>query len=173
MHLESTGTLKGCTCGRVNVGWEADATCVWCRVYRSYVETSYTLGVDDDEQEFGSALQWTAACLPVATIAAMLSHVACVQDDVQEQVKNPGAVRGYAAPTLLQLVRGARAAHAQRNMRMRQEDCVFLVTFVNRVLAVQGSQLLGTAFGTKSAEELPNVARSEWLPGKAAEIFGR
>eukprot|EP00955_Chlamydomonas_euryale_P064527 359008-Chlamydomonas_euryale.AAC.1 len=31
-----------------------------------------------------------------------------------------------------------------------------------------------TAFGTKSAEELPNGARSEWLRlGKAAEIFGR
>eukprot|EP00955_Chlamydomonas_euryale_P033944 349655-Chlamydomonas_euryale.AAC.12 len=36
-----------------------------------------------------------------------------------------------------------------------------------------GAQLLGTAFGTKSGEELPNGARSEWLLGKAAEIFGR
>eukprot|EP00955_Chlamydomonas_euryale_P064253 358908-Chlamydomonas_euryale.AAC.3 len=35
-----------------------------------------------------------------------------------------------------------------------------------------GAQLLGSAFGMKSAEELPNGARSEWLPGKAAEIFG-
>eukprot|EP00955_Chlamydomonas_euryale_P107320 365758-Chlamydomonas_euryale.AAC.1 len=40
-------------------------------------------------------------------------------------------------------------------------------------VAMGGAQLLGTAFGTKSAEELPNGARSEWLPGKAAEIFGR
>eukprot|EP00955_Chlamydomonas_euryale_P045890 353270-Chlamydomonas_euryale.AAC.1 len=62
----------------------------------------------------------------------------------------------------------AAAQHGSIPIRLKHTRHI-----ASTLTAQHGAQLLGTAFGTKSAEELPNGAGSEWLPGKAAEIFGR